>query len=83
MRDSFETSKTTAVSSLLYLYQQAVINSEYRPLSLELTVVSEDVVIDNIEVFRKNGLNSPLIKKVFATIVPQCITLICYFSPFH
>ena len=26
-----------------------------RPLSLELTAVNEDIVIDNIEVFRKNG----------------------------
>ena len=27
----------------------------YRPLSLELTAVNEDIVMDNVEVFRKNG----------------------------
>ena len=27
----------------------------YRPLALELTAVNESVVMDNVEVFKKNG----------------------------
>ena len=62
-RDNFETSETTAVSTSLYLYQQAVIITEYRPLSLELIAVIEDIVMDNIEVLRKNGFEYSIDKE--------------------
>jgi len=35
----------------------------YRPLSLELTAVNEEIVIDNIEVFRKNGFEFSIDKE--------------------
>ena len=45
------------------MYQQVVIISDYKPLSLKLTAVSEDIVIDNIEVFRKNGFEFSINKE--------------------
>ena len=78
---NFETSETTAVSTSFYLYQQAVIITEYRPLSLELTAVNKDI---DIEVFRKNGFEFSIDKEGNCNYYSTVYYInSCYCSPSH
>ena len=45
------------------MYYWLITSVVVRPLSLELTAVNEDIVTDNIEVFRKNGFEFSIDKE--------------------
>lgn len=47
----------TTLSSLYYVPMQYCIFLSFRPQNLNLTAVNETVLIENLEIFRKNGFD--------------------------